>query len=76
MQDNNIVNIEYNRMFANYPDVVDVPQLQSMLGGIGKQSTYKLLKNSAIKSIKIGKIYRIPKVNVISYLTKIWSFTY
>ena len=71
MQDKNIVNIEYNRMFANYPDVVDVPQLQSMLGGIGKQSTYKLLKNSAIKSIKIGKIYRIPKINVISYLTKI-----
>ena len=58
-------------MFVNYPDVVDVPQLQSMLGGIGKQSTYKLLKNSTIKSIKIGKIYRIPKVNVISYLTKV-----
>ena len=76
MQDKNIVNIEYNRMFSNYPDVVDVPQLQSMLGGIGKQSTYKLLKNSAIKSIKIGKIYRIPKINVISYLTKVWSFTY
>jgi len=71
MQDKNIVNIEYNRMFSNYPDVVDVPQLQSMLGGIGKQSTYKLLKNSAIKSIRIGKIYRIPKVNVISYLTRI-----
>ena len=71
MQDKNIVNIEYTRMFANYPDVVDVPQLQTMLGGIGKQSTYKLLKNSAIKSIKIGKIYRIPKISVISYLTKI-----
>ena len=71
MQDKNTVDIVYSRMFANYPDVVDVPQLQSMLGGIGKQSTYKLLKNSAIKSIRIGKIYRIPKVNVISYLTRI-----
>jgi len=71
MQDKNTVDIVYSRMFANYPDVVDVPQLQSMLGGIGKQSTYKLLKNSAIKSIRIGKIYRIPKVNVISYLTRL-----
>lgn len=71
MQDKNTVDIVYSRMFANYPDVVDVPQLQLMLGGIGKQSTYKLLKNSAIKSIRIGKIYRIPKVNVISYLTRI-----
>ena len=71
MPDKHTEDIVYSRMFASYPDVVDVPQLQSMLGGIGKQSTYKLLKNRNIKSIKIGKIYRIPKVNVISYLTKV-----
>ena len=35
MQTNNT-----QEMFANYPDVVDVSGLQSMLGNIGKQNAY------------------------------------
>lgn len=56
-------------MFANYPDVVDVSGLQSMLGNIGKQTAYKLVQQGIIKSIKVGKLYRIPKINVIAFLT-------
>ena len=59
-----------NEMFSNYPDVVDVSGLQSMLGGIGKQTAYELVRKGTIKAIKIGKLYRIPKINVISFLTK------
>lgn len=55
-------------MFANYPDVVDVSGLRSMLGGIGQQTAYELVRKGTIKAIKIGKLYRIPKVNVISFL--------
>ncbi len=56
-------------MFADYPDVVDVSGLQSMLGNIGKQTAYKLVQQGIIKSIKVGKLYRIPKINVIAFLT-------
>lgn len=59
-----------NEMFSNYPDVVDVSGLQSMLGGISKQTAYELVHKGTIKAIKIGKLYRIPKINVIAFLTK------
>lgn len=59
-----------NEMFSNYPDVVDVSGLQSMLGGIGKQTAYELVRKGTIKAIKVGKLYRIPKINVIAFLTQ------
>ena len=57
-------------MFADYPDVVDVSRLRSMLGNIGKQTAYELVRKGTIKAIKVGKLYRIPKINVIAFLTK------
>ncbi len=65
MQNNNT-----NEMFADYPDVVDVSGLQSMLGGIGQQKAYELVRKGTIKAIKIGKLYKIPKINVIAFLMK------
>ncbi len=61
----------YKYMFKNYPDVVNVKELQSMLGGISKKLAYHLLQNNIIKSIKIGREYKIAKVDVILYLTEI-----
>ena len=66
MQNNNYT----QEIFADYPDVVDVSGLQSMLGNIGKQTAYELVRKSTIKAIKVGKLYRIPKINVIAFLTK------
>ena len=60
----------YKSMFKNYPDVVNVKQLQIMLGGISKKLAYHLLQNKIIKSIKIGRQYKIAKVDVILYLTQ------
>ena len=57
-------------MFADYPDVVDVSGLRSMLGNIGKQTAYELVRKGSIKAIKVGKLYRIPKINVIAFLTQ------
>lgn len=57
-------------MFADYPDVVDVSGLRLMLGNIGKQTAYELVRKGTIKAIKVGKLYRIPKINVIAFLTQ------
>ena len=54
-------------MFTDYPDCVNVQELAQMLG-IKRTKTYELLRSGIIKSIKIGKDYRISKLNVIAYL--------
>ena len=56
-------------MFKEYPDVVNVSQLQKMLG-IGRNSAYKLLTAKNIKAKKIGRVYFIPKVNIINFLSE------
>jgi excisionase family DNA binding protein len=56
------------KMFESYADVVNVEELCLMLGGISKKLAYRLLSGGAIKSIKIGREYRIPKNNVREYL--------
>lgn len=57
-----------NEMFKDYPDVLTPGDLQEILR-IGRNSTYKLLSENQIETIKIGKKYIIPKINVINYLT-------
>ena len=58
----------YSLMFTNYPDIVDISQMRKMLGNIGITLAYKVLKEKRIKSIKIGREYRIPKSCIIEYL--------
>ena len=43
------------------------PQLMKMLS-MSKTSTYRLLSENVIPSIKLGRVYRIPKVYVIQYI--------
>ncbi len=54
-------------MFDSYPDVVSVEEIQQMLR-IGKNAVYQLLKDGAIKSIKVGKRYVVPKKYIINFL--------
>ena len=61
-------NINYNSMFSIYPDVVNFTQMREKLGNIGSTLAYKLLRENTIKSIKVGRAYRISKNNVIKYL--------
>ena len=58
----------YSTMFTAYKDVVNVNQLAEMLG-IGITLAYRLVRNKTIKSLKVGRQYKIPKRNVIAYLT-------
>ena len=54
-------------MFAKYPDVVTVSQLCAMLS-IGKNTAYKLVTRNTIPSVKMGRVYKIPKANIVKYL--------
>ena len=54
-------------IFTDYPDIVTVAQLQKMLG-ISRHQAYELINDGCIPGIKIGNAYRIPKLNVISYV--------
>lgn len=56
------------QMFENYPDVVEVSDLREMLGGISKKLAYRLLADQEIRSVKVGRAYKIPKVCVIEFL--------
>ena len=57
----------YKMMFPDYPDIVTVAQLRKMLG-ISRHVAYELLADKEISAIKIGNIYKIPKVSVINYI--------
>lgn len=54
-------------LFNGYKDIVSVNELCEMLN-IGKNTAYELLQSGAIKSIKIGKVYKIPKKYVQEYI--------
>lgn len=56
------------RMFESDPDVVTVNELCEMLD-ISKKLAYRILNSQDIRSVKVGRIYRIPKAAVIDYLT-------
>lgn len=58
----------YELMFTAYPDIVNIIQLKEMLG-IGINLAYKLVRNKIIPSLKVGREYKIPKRNIIYYLT-------
>jgi len=57
----------YTLMFTSYPDVVNIKELKDMLD-IGITLAYRLIREGKIKSLKIGREYKIPKTNIISYL--------
>ena len=56
-----------NAVFSDYPDVVSVDDLCRMLN-ISTVTAYKLLKKREIESLRIGHIYKIPKLYVLKYL--------
>lgn len=58
----------YKMMFRDYPDVVTVEQMCEMLGGISIKTGYRLLKAGMIRSVIVGRRYRIPKLYIFEYL--------
>ena len=58
----------YTLMFTDYPDIVNLVQMRKMLGGISNTLAYRMLREKKIKSKKVSREYKIPKVNVIKYV--------
>lgn len=56
-----------NDMFKDYPDVVEVRDLQKMLL-TGRNTVLGLLSSGTIQSFRIGNRYKIPKTSVISFI--------
>lgn len=55
-------------MFESYPDIVSVKQMQEMLC-VSKNVAYDLIKDGRIGTIKIGRVYRIPKKNIVKFVS-------
>ncbi len=64
----------YVSLFKEYPDVVTVEQMSEMLG-ISTKTAYQLLKDNKIEHFKIGRIYKIPKFHILTYLNIIQGKT-
>jgi hypothetical protein len=54
----------YELMFTAYPDIVNIIQLKEMLG-IGINLAYRLVRNKTIPSLKVGREYKILKINQV-----------
>lgn len=54
----------YELMFTTYPDIVNIIQLKEMLG-IGINLAYRLVRNKTIPSLKVGREYKILKINQV-----------
>lgn len=63
----NEIENNYNSMLANYPDILEVEDLQQIFN-IGKNQAYGLVNSNQIVSFKMGRIHKIPKANVIAYI--------
>ena len=72
MMDMNTYEI-YKAVFGDYPDVLDVKQVSELLG-VSTKTVYRLLHDGSLESLKIGRVFRIPKVNVMKYV-KIFGST-
>ena len=57
-------------MFEDYPDIVTFEDVCKMLS-LSRNTEYALLRKKKIKNKKIGRVYRIPKKNVIEYIIEI-----
>lgn len=57
----------YSRMFQAYPDALSLKDLSKMFGVSTKQAS-KLIHEGKIDAVKIGREYRIAKINAIKFL--------
>ena len=58
---------EMNIVFKDYPDALSLCEFAEMLG-ISQKLASKLIRTGEIEAIKVGREYRIAKVNAIRYL--------
>ena len=67
INNNEKLNYYSQNIFTSFKDVVNIKDLQKMLG-IGRSLAYKLLKENKIEHIRVNNRIYIPKQNVIRFL--------
>ena len=60
------------RHVDNLPDMLTPDEVMEYLH-IGRSTAYKMLKNGVIPSIRIGKLYRTPKVMLVTALKSLYD---
>ena len=54
---------------ADWPDVLQVKDLQQILG-VGRKEIYRLIAEGKLHAVKVGKGYRVLKMNVAEWLVE------
>lgn len=57
----------YNSIFKEYPDVLNVEQVSSILD-VSKKTVYKIIKDGSLAYLKVGREIRVPKYFLMQYL--------
>lgn len=57
----------YESLFKDYADILNVEQMAEMLC-VSAKTAYKVVNDGKFDCIKVGRAYRIPKINVFKYL--------
>lgn len=55
-------------MLEQYNDLLTIDEVCEVLS-IGKNRAYELLNSKQIRAFKIGRIWKIPKISLINYIT-------
>lgn len=60
------------RYLESYPDVLTPEEAMKVLC-IGRNKIYELLQSGSLKSLKIGKQYRIPKKYILTFIESCYN---
>lgn len=58
---------ECKTMFQNYPDVLNVAEVGEALG-VSTKTVYQLLSCGKLAFVKVGRSYKIAKLNLIQFV--------
>ena len=57
----------YKSVLRDYPDVLNVDQVGTILG-VSTKTVYRLLNEGSLTSLKVGRAFKIPKLYVLQYI--------
>ena len=57
----------YQSVLKDYPDILTVEEMSKALG-ISTKTGYRLLRDNKIEHLRLGRTYRIPKANLLTYM--------
>ena len=61
----------YKLFFSEYPDILTVPDVCKILGASDK-TVRRYLQSGELRSVKVGRSYRIPKLFLMEYMEMVY----